>query len=133
MKINIADVIPPTEKQVASNIHGTVNLSISAEDGTPVVRLNGISVRKAKDGNMFLAMPTYRIGSGPKPSYYPHFKLFPGKRDDTAFNEAQRARSDELTATVLKKLKEGGTRQVKTATAPATSEPSITVDQEPWS
>lgn len=137
--IQIVDVIAPSENQIKSNILGTVNLMIVGQDSLPIARLNGLTVRKNKEGKRFLAAPSYPVGEGDKKQWYNHFTLFPTKTDDDSFNNKQRATMDVLTEEVLRILDTGGTRKrgpssgkpQATAAAPA---PSVaTSKKDPWS
>lgn len=130
--INILDVIPPSEKQAGAGIHGTVNLEITGPDGTPVCKLNGIAVRKTKDGSSrFLGEPSYPVTRDGDTKYYRHFQMFPRRKDDEDFNNAQRAANDALTEEVLRLLDGGGTKQrAQGATAaPAGNAPAT---KDPW-
>lgn len=129
MDIKVTDVMMPSEAQKNSNIHGSVSIEILADDGSTVVRLSGISVRKTKDGTRFLAMPSFPVGKGDQAKYLNHYSIFPGKGDDSDLSKKQRARMDKLTADVMRILDAGGTKRKETAPKPAAA---TGTKKEPW-
>ena len=134
MEIKIADVVTPSPAQAAKNILGTVAVEVCADDGSVIARLNGITVRKAKDGTRFLAMPSYQIGEGDNKKYLNHYTIFPGKSDDSDTSKKQRARIDKLATDAIRLLDSGGTRirgQAPAMAAPAKTA-SATSKKEPW-
>ncbi len=139
MNVKILEVIPPSEKQTQSNIHGTVNLMIEADNGTPVVRLSGITVRKDKSGNSFLSMPSYKVGTDKDAKYYNHFQLFPLINDNEEASSSQKDRLNALTQEVVRIVANGGTKRTNNTptakTAPvAASIPAkpISNNKSPW-
>jgi len=110
MNIKITDATCPSEKQIKSNIHGTVNIMVLSDDNTPVVRLSGITLRKDKNGNSFLSMPSYKVGEGEEAKYYNHFSLFPLDKNDQSLSDSQKQRLEALTSEVVRILANGGTR-----------------------
>lgn len=139
MNVKILEVIPPSDKQTQSNIHGTVNLMIEADNGTPVVRLSGITVRKDKSGNSFLSMPSYKVGDNKEAKYYNHFQLFPLINDNEEASSNQKDRLNALTQEVVRLVASGGTKRTSNTppakTAPVTaSAPAKTTNnsKSPW-
>jgi len=128
MKINILDVITPSDRQKQSGILGTVNLEMTNDNGQPIAKLNGLTIRANKQtGERFLSEPSYKVEKqGQAATYYKHFQLYPWKRDDgdTVIN-AQKASNDKLTAEVVRLLDAGGTKGNKPAAAK-------TAPSEPW-
>lgn len=135
MKIEIVEVINPTDKQKAAGILGSVNLAITDDNGAQVVYLRGIGIRSTKDGKQrFLSPPSYSFDKDGEKRYVPHFKIFPfGENEE--FNKTQRDRMNTLTDDVLRALDKGHTRP---SAAPATSPtPQAAAApagaKEPWS
>lgn len=132
MDIKIADVIAPSPAQVKKNIFGTINIEICADDGTTVVRLNGITVKKSKDGTRFLAMPSFKIGQEDNEKWLHHYTLFPNKNDDSPLTQKQRARMDKLTIDAMRLLDSGGTKRTDNTAKPTAAASTTTKKQEPW-
>ena len=133
MNIKITDVFTPSDRQLSAGIHGTVNLEIVGDNGHTVARLNGISVRKnSKDGSRFLAEPSYKVEKDGQTNYWNHFKVYPGRKDDQAYNESQRNESDALTAEILRVLDAGGTKRDNKGAMPTVAATTTSVDSEPW-
>ena len=136
MKINIAGVHAPTEKQRNVGIHGSVNLELSSPDGTVIARLNGITVRESKSGNKFMSPPAFKItGKDGNDKWLQHYNLFPLGADD-ATNTTQRESLNQLTQEVLRMLDGAGdnSSQSSPKSAPVTQgsvNPSNN-DSEPW-
>lgn len=134
MKINILDVIPPSEKQLKAGMLGTVNLAIAADSGELLARLNGFTVRANKsDGSKFLSEPSFKVGEGDTAKYLKHFSLFP-LSGDAAIDRVQKEKMSALTQEVLRILDTGGTRRErKDSSAPtqARSEPVVNT-KSPW-
>jgi hypothetical protein len=135
MEIKIIDVMTPSQAQAKNNILGSVTLEITADDNTPIVRLTGITVKKSKDGNRFLSMPSFKVGQADKERWLNHYSIFPGKADDSELSQKQRKRMDKLTQDVLRVLDSGGTKQ-RTETYPkqnnSTASASSSKKTEPW-
>ena len=137
MNVNIVNVFAPSEAQKKSNIFGNVNIEIVANDGTLIVRLSGITLRKTKSQDYFLSMPSYDYTKDGEKQYRKHFDLFPLKSGDEnkSFNDEQKKRAKALTDEVIRLANNGGTQKpsnnpskaasVKPVSAPA-SKP------EPW-
>ena len=137
INIKVTDVFTPSDKQQSVGIHGTVNLEVVGDNGHTIIKANGISIRKnGNDGSRFLAEPSYKVSKDGQDKYWSHFKMYPGKKDDHPYNEAQRAESDKLNAEVLRILDAGGSRQnqdkpTTTATA-APAAATSTPNNNPW-
>ena len=132
MDIKIADVMTPTEAQNKNNILGIVAIEIVADDGSVLVKLNGITVRKAKDGTRFLAMPSYKIGKEGQEKWLNYYKMFPSEGDESEMSKKQRSRMDKLAQDAMRILDNGGTRQ-RTANTPTPVAAAKTSNKkEPW-
>ncbi len=133
MEIKIVDVMTPSPAQTQNNILGTVAVEILADDGSVIVRLNGLTVRKAKDGTKFLAMPSFQVGKEGNEKWLNHFKLFPGNNDESDLSKKQRARMDKVATDAIRILENGGTRQRNTG-APASAKAPVAAGKkkEPW-
>jgi hypothetical protein len=135
MKINISQVFTPSPNQTAKGILGTANLAILDDEGNPVAYLNGMTVRRTKDGkNRFLSMPSYAIKKEGETQYRNHFALFPSGKEDSS-RQAQRARMDSLTNDVLRILDNGGTHKKDFGNAPTAANPTpppVPPAAEPW-
>jgi hypothetical protein len=119
MKIKISQVFTPSDLQKAKGIMGTANLAIVDGDDNPIVYLNGMTVRRTKDGKQrFLSMPSYSIQKGGETQYRNHFSMFPSSKESES-RDAQRARMDSLTNDVLRILDNGGTHPNSKPAAPA--------------
>ena len=136
MKINIAGVHAPTEKQRNVGIHGSVNLELSSPDGTVIARLNGITVRESKAGNKFMSPPAFKItGKDGNDKWLQHYNLFPLGNDESN-NTAQRDSLNKLTQEVLRMLDgAGGNNSQNSAQSTPVTQSSVnpTNDSEPWS
>jgi hypothetical protein len=134
MKINIAGVHAPTEKQRNVGIHGSVNLELASPDGTVIARLNGITVRESKAGNKFMSPPAFKItGKDGNDKWLQHYNLFPLGNDESD-NTTQRDNLNKLTQEVLRMLNDAGNGQSSPQSAPVTQgsvNPSSN-DSEPW-
>ena len=126
MEIKILDVFTPSEKQKASGIEGTVNLGLE-HDNVLIIRANGITIRKAKSGNMFLSEPSYSVGDGDDKKWWKHFMLYPGPRGEEG--ETQRNAKDALTSEVLRVLESGGTKRKE---SPVTTTSNAAPARDPW-
>jgi len=134
MEVKIAEVYTPSDAQLKSNIHGSVNLEILGDDGTPYARLSGLTIRKSKEGAFFLAPPSYKVEkAGQDVKYYNHFALFPVKTGDEfkAFNEKQKDRMKALTDDVMRLIAKGGTKRNTQTPAPSIP-PRAQSKAEPW-
>lgn len=115
MQLKIKDVLVPTDNQTKAGIHGSVTIEITGTDNMPIVTVNNITVKKNKNGEMFLSMPAYKNGD----KYYNYVDLFK-LSDNEANNETQKKLRSELTKEVIRILEAGGTkRPAKTNTPPA--------------
>lgn len=106
MQLKIKDVIVPSENQIKVGILGTVSIEIIGANNLPVVTVSNITVRKNKNSEMFLSMPSYKNGE----KYYNYVDLF-RLSDDEATNNTQKNLRAELTKEVLRILESGGTRK----------------------
>lgn len=139
MEIKIIDVTPPSEKQIKSNIHGTINVMVSSE-GIPITRLNGITIRRDSKGNSFLSMPSYKVGEGDNAKYYNHFNLFPLDKGNEALSNDQKNRLNALTQEALRIVANGGTKRPNTqaqpvkqdAPVPAKAPAASSSKKNPW-
>lgn len=137
MKINIAGVHSPSEKQRNVGIHGSVNLELVSPDGTVIARLNGITVRESKAGNKFMSPPAFKItGKDGNDKWLQHYNLFPLGSDD-ATNVIQRESLNQLTQEVLRMLEGGGSNHnsessASPAPAPRAAASPSSNDAEPW-
>jgi hypothetical protein len=135
MKINIAGVHAPTEKQRNVGIHGSVNLELSSPDGTVIARLNGITVRESKAGNKFMSPPAFKIvGKDGSDKWLQHYNLFPLGNDESN-NIVQKDSLNKLTQEVLRMLDGAGSKnsQSSAQSTPVTQGSVNPANEtEPW-
>ena len=105
--IKILDVRTPSQKQKQSGIEGTVNLGIVDTDGTVIVRLSGITMRRSKAGALFLSEPSYSVGTGAETKWWKHFNLYPITSDSDG--DSQKSKKSTLTDEIVSILESGGT------------------------
>jgi len=127
MQLNIRDVFAGTQNQINVGIYGTVVLEIVGNDNMPIMTVSNITIRKNKNGEMFLSMPSIKSGE----KYYNIVDLF-RLSDNEATNTTQKAARAELTKEILRLLDAGGTKKPAKEAPVATSASSSKQGKFPW-
>lgn len=134
-QINIVRARPGSEKQKAAGIFGTIDFTVSDDEGNDIVRMNGTMLRKKGDGSFFLAAPSYKATGVTKddgsPQYFNHYQYFPFQKENEAINSKQRDRMNQLCNQAIEAIKreEGSNGQGTPQASPA---PATTPSSSPW-